>query len=74
MLARPRPPFLRRTNRYGTTDSVCSTCLVIVAAARQEGDLNQAEQRHACNPVMLDDWSKLLNEIQLAALGRRRRL
>lgn len=74
MLASHRPPFLRRTNRYGTTDSICSTCLVIVAAARQEGDLNQAEQRHACNPVVLDDWSKLLNQIQLAARRQRRQV
>lgn len=71
MLTRHQPPFVRRANRYGTTDSICSTCLVIVAAARQDRQLNQAEQSHACDPVILEHWSKLLNEIRAA--GRRER-
>lgn len=74
MLPTPRPVFIRRTNRYGTTDSICKTCLVIVAAAPQETELRRAEQRHACDPEMLEHWDKLVSQIHLSGRRRRRRV
>lgn len=72
MLPTPRPAFIRRANRYGTTESLCPACLVIVAAAPRETDLQRAEQGHACDPAMLGLWNELVNQIQGEA-GRRRR-
>lgn len=64
MLSSSRPAFIRRANRYGTKDSVCNTCFAIVAAAPHENELDRAEQLHNCDPVMLDHWSKLVEEIK----------
>jgi hypothetical protein len=61
------PAFVRRANTFGTTDSICKACFVIIAAAHQEVDLKRAEQRHACDPAMLDLWMKLVDEIILSA-------
>lgn len=68
-----RPRFVRIADTYRTTDSVCNTCLDTVAAASRESELNEAEQRHACDPAMLDHWRKLLNELELGARRQRKR-
>ncbi len=59
-----RPAFSRRANRYGTTDSICNTCFVTIAAASKEIELQRAEQRHACDPGLLELWTRLINEIK----------
>jgi hypothetical protein len=73
MVPTSHPAFVRRPNQFGTTDSICNSCLVIVAAASREFELSRAEQRHACDPAMLGDWTLLFNEIQHRPRRRRHR-
>ena len=43
--------FPHRHNLDGTYDSICPECLATIGTAQKEEDLNQAESRHACDPV-----------------------
>lgn len=44
--------FAHRSNRNGTTDSICRQCLSTVATATWEAELERAERVHACEPWM----------------------
>lgn len=42
--------FAHRSNRNGTTDSICRECMSTVATAIWEAELDRAERKHACEP------------------------
>jgi hypothetical protein len=50
-----RATFAHRSNRNGTTDSICHRCFATVATATWEADLDRAERVHACQPWVLQD-------------------
>jgi hypothetical protein len=54
-----RPPFVRRLNRDGTIDSICSKCVLTVATSRHEHELHALEQAHQCDPTLLEYWKSL---------------
>jgi len=45
--------FPHRFNRDGTVSSICSECLVTIAAAKDEHELARREHAHVCDPVRL---------------------
>ncbi len=51
--------FTHRENRDGTIDSVCRRCYVTVCTSSWEADLESAEKDHACDPALLERWSRL---------------
>jgi hypothetical protein len=52
-----RAGFARRSNADGTRDSICKKCFATIATSREESELAQAEQTHACDPYVLNYWS-----------------
>lgn len=58
----PRFLFTRRPNADGTTDSICNKCFVTVVTAIGEGELDQAEKHHLCDPGVLEYWKRMLEE------------
>lgn len=50
--------FAHRSNRNGTTDTICRQCFVTVATAIWEADLDRAERTHTCAPGMLHSIKK----------------
>lgn len=52
-------PFVRRANANGTTDTICTRCFTTVATAMWESDLDEAEQRHLCNPKLVEHWKDM---------------
>lgn len=54
-----KPRFMRRTNTNGMMDSICRQCFVTVATARNETDLDEPEQCHVCNPMLLKRWKEM---------------
>jgi hypothetical protein len=50
--------FAHRSNRNGTTDTICRECLATVATATWEAELERAEHAHACDPGMLRQFKK----------------
>jgi hypothetical protein len=51
--------FVRRANKNGTTDSICTRCFVTVATGTWEADLDRAERSHVCNPQLVDHWKEM---------------
>jgi hypothetical protein len=51
--------FMHRENLNGTTDSICCTCFVTVATARNEFELAEPERGHVCDPVLLKHWKEM---------------
>ena len=48
------PPFFpHRRNRDGSFDSICLKCLLTIANARNEADLEKHEKYHVCNSSIL---------------------
>jgi hypothetical protein len=42
------PQFVRRTNRDGTVDSICTLCFMTAANAGREVELPEMEAFHQC--------------------------
>lgn len=51
--------FVRRATGNRTTESTCTRCFLTVATARHEEELDQAEQRHVCDPWLLEQWKQM---------------
>jgi hypothetical protein len=51
--------FLHRLNDDGTMDSICRECFTTVATTISESALKGEEQRHACDPALLDRYKKV---------------
>ena len=47
------PLFPHRRNRDGSFDSICLKCLLTIANARNEADLQMHEKYHVCNPSFI---------------------
>jgi hypothetical protein len=47
------PCFPHRQNHDGSFDSICLKCLLTIAAAKTEVELEWFEKYHACNPSIL---------------------
>lgn len=50
--------FAHRTNRDGTTDSICRYCFATVCTSTWETDLTQAERNHVCDPSVVSRLKK----------------
>ncbi len=50
--------FLHRLNHDGTIDSICRECFITVATATSSSALDRDEQRHRCNPSLLERYKK----------------
>ena len=50
--------FAHRTNRDGTTDSICRYCFATVSTSIWETDLAQAERGHICDPSVVSRLKK----------------
>lgn len=53
-----RPEFVHRSNRNGTTDSICRSCFITVANAMWEAELERKERVHACDPWTVERLHK----------------
>jgi hypothetical protein len=53
-MAAARRIFAHLLNIEATFESTCPDCLTIVATEEYESDLGLAEDRHACDSVVLD--------------------
>lgn len=51
--------FVHRLNDCGTIDSICRECFATVATARSESALEGEQQKHRCDPGLLDRYKKL---------------
>lgn len=59
-MASPNPStFVRRPGAHRTTESICTRCLLAVATAKREEELDQAEQRHVCDSWLLEQWKQM---------------
>jgi hypothetical protein len=65
-------PFAHRSNRNGTTDTICRQCFATVATATWEAELERAERLHACDPSMLQHFRQLPRQEPRASLVRHR--
>ena len=54
MLSDTKPTSLRRYNRDGSIDSICTHCLATFASVFDENELAQHEAEHICNQRRLD--------------------
>ena len=57
------PDFVRRSNRNGTIDSICTRCYVTVATAFWEADLETAEPHHKCDLWRLEGYKKPVKRV-----------
>jgi len=48
-----KPTSLRRHNKDGSIDSICTLCLATFASVVDEEELAQHEAEHVCNPARL---------------------
>jgi hypothetical protein len=53
MTYQTRPTFPHVYNPNGITSSICSECLVTIAASKDERELARLERAHVCDPVRL---------------------
>lgn len=53
-----RPEFVHRSNRNGTTDSICRSCFITVATATWEAELERKERVHACDPWTVERFHR----------------
>jgi hypothetical protein len=51
--------YIHRAKINGTFESICWECFAIVATARQEADLVNAESNHVCDPRIVEIFRKL---------------
>ena len=71
MASQPKCRFPHRHNRDGSHDSICISRYATVASARNEADLTQQEQDHACDMVVLNYASQSCPVPGEAASGER---
>lgn len=64
--------FAHRSNRNGTTDSICRRCFATVATATWEAELDVAERGHACEPWTLQGVKKPVEPVGRPRLVLRR--
>lgn len=64
--------FAHRSNRNGTTDSICRRCFATVATATWEAELDRAERVHACEPGMMRVFRKTARQERVARLAHSR--
>jgi len=50
--------FAHRSNLDGTMDSICWKCIETVATVYDEGELLRYEQRHICDPLLVERYSR----------------
>lgn len=50
--------FIHRINEDGSIDSICRDCFVTIATARSRADLEFEERRHACEPMLLERYTR----------------
>ncbi|MGH9590092.1 MAG: hypothetical protein ACRD25_06835 [Terracidiphilus sp.] len=51
--------FVHRSNRDGTTDTICRNCFATVATAIWEAELERKERSHDCDPWTIQRFQKL---------------
>jgi hypothetical protein len=52
--------FIHRINGDGSIDSICRECFVTIATAYSRSELERDEQAHACEPVLLERYKKVM--------------
>lgn len=62
------PEFVHRSNRNGTTDSICRSCFITVATATWEAELERKERVHFCDPWMVEKFLKSGKAMRSAVL------
>jgi hypothetical protein len=50
------PQFVRRRNRDGTVDSICTLCFMTAAKAEREAELHEMEAFHRCMQPLPERW------------------
>jgi hypothetical protein len=50
--------FIHRINEDGSIDSICRDCFVTIATGRSRADLEQQEHHHACEPTLLERYTR----------------
>lgn len=61
--------FVHRSNRNGTTDSICKECFCTVATSLWEAELERKEGAHACDPWTVERFRKMVKrEVRPAVL------
>jgi len=50
--------FIHRINEDGSIDSICRDCFVTIATARSRSDLEPQERQHACEPMLLERYTR----------------
>ena len=51
------PQFAHRSNLDRTMDSICRRCLATVATVYDKGELLRYEQKHICDPVLVERFN-----------------
>ena len=51
--------YLHRVNDDGTIDSICRECFTTVATSTSEVALKSKEQKHRCDPSLLERYKKV---------------
>ena len=51
--------FLHRLNNDGTIDSICRQCFITVATATSRSALDREQQKHRCDPSLLERYKKV---------------
>jgi hypothetical protein len=57
-----RGKFAHRSNRDGTTDSICKDCFMTVAKAIWEAELERAERLHCCDEHRLGGFKPVVRQ------------
>ena len=55
----PLRKFAHRKNLDRTFDSICPRCIATVATAYDERELLKFEQRHICDPVLVERFDRV---------------
>jgi hypothetical protein len=63
------PNFPHRLNDDGSYDSICTSCFMTVATARNEAELSHFEWKHVCDPIQLCQLSHYRFESSSIAMG-----
>ena len=58
----PRPKFVHRSNRNGTTDSICRDCFATVATATWEAELERKESMHVCDTWTVERFKTVVRQ------------
>jgi hypothetical protein len=54
-----RTKFVHRSNRNGTTDSICRECFATVATAIWEAELERKESAHVCDARTVEHFHEI---------------